>query len=132
MKNIPPKKYAISLYESIKNVDEHKLSDILKSFVGILIKNKDVNKVEKIIKAFRNYYNEQENNLEITVTTAEKIDQNILDMIKNKLSGSLNKEIEIKTGTDEKLIGGMVIKYNDTIIDGSVQRRIELLAETLK
>lgn len=132
MKNIPSKKYAISLYESIKNVEEDKISDILKSFVRILIKNKDVNKVSKIIKAFRDHYNEEENNLEITVTTANKIDQDIIELIKKKLNVSLNKEIEIKTETDEKLIGGMILRYHDTIIDGSVKKRIELLAETFK
>lgn len=132
MKNISSKKYAISLYESIKNVDENKISNILKSFVGILIKNKDINKVGKIIKAFKEYYNEQENNLEITVTTANQIDQDVMELIKKKLNGSLNKEIEIRTETNGELIGGMVMKYNDTIIDGSVKKRIELLAETFK
>ncbi len=132
MKNIPSKKYAISLYESIKNVEEDKVSDILKSFVGILIKNKDIKNADKIIKAFRDYYNKQENNLEITVTTAEQIDQSVVDMISKKLNESLNKDIEIKTETDGTLVGGMIMRYNDTIIDGSVRRRIELLAETLK
>jgi len=132
MKKISPRKYAISLYESLKDVEKDKMPEVIKSFVALLVRNKDLKKADKIIKAFRQYLCEQENILEVSVVAAKPLDDFVKQNIVNQLKSSLNKKIELKEKQDASLIGGAVLKYGDVVVDGSVKRRIELLAESLK
>ena len=132
MRNIPPKKYAISLYESLCDVQKNEISAFIKSFFGLLARNKDIPKADKIVKAFRKFYCEKEGILEVSVTTAETLDNDIKAMVVKQLNGSLNKEIELQAKADKNMIGGIILKYGDTVVDGSVKRRIELLADSLK
>lgn len=132
MRKTTPKKYAISLYESLKDAEKDKITGILKSFIFLLVKNKQLAKADKIIEAFKRYANEQEGLLELSLFSAEKLDACLKDQIIEYLEQSLNKKIEAKDYTDKNLIGGIVLKYGDKVIDGSVKRRIELLAKTLK
>jgi len=131
MKNISVKKYAIALYELVKEEEKDKISEILKSFIRVVIKNKDVNKMDKIIKAYSDYYNEKKNKMEITVITAEEI-QNQLASIQTKLKDNFGKDIEIKSEINPDIIGGIILKYGDNVADGSIKRKVAMLAETLK
>ena len=47
------------------------------------------------------------------------------------LKRKLGREVSITTSTDESLIGGVVIKAGDTIIDGSMKSQLESLALNL-
>jgi len=132
MKHIPPTKYAISLYESLKDVPQDKIPELIKGFVSLLVKNKDISKANKIFKVFKEYYNERENILEVTASTALPLDNSDKKSIIDILKKSFNKEIELTDDVDEKLIGGIVLKYGDFISDGSVKKQIDLLAESLK
>ncbi len=131
MRDIIPKKYAVALYQLIKDADKAKSSEITKSFVATLIKNKDVNKIDKIIDAFSQYYNQQENRIKITITTASEITEQ-LEGIESKLKDNFGKDIELISKVDPKIIGGIILKYGDNVADGSIRRKVQLLAKSLK
>lgn len=132
MRKVSPKKYAISLYESLQVIEKEKIPEVIKSFVALLARNKDLKKADKIIKAFRDYLNEQERILEVSAISAWPLDSQFREEIIKHLTNFLNKEIELKEQTDKSLIGGVVLKYGDVVVDGSVKKRIELLADSLK
>ncbi|MBU0598021.1 ATP synthase F1 subunit delta [Patescibacteria group bacterium] len=132
MKKITPKKYAVSLYEILQEVQDDKVPEVLGNFVKLLVWNKDLSQADKIINVFGKYANEQENILELIITSAKKLDQDVKNNIVKQLASSLNKKIEINELVDPGLIGGAKLQYGDTIIDGSIKRRLELLGESLK
>lgn len=131
MKNISAKKYAVALYELVKDANQAKILETIKSFIRVVIKNKDVKKINKIIRAFADYYNVKEGKMEITITTAEQI-KNQLSSIQKKLKDNFGKDIELKIEIDPTMIGGIILKYGDNVTDGSIRRKVELLAESLK
>lgn len=47
------------------------------------------------------------------------------------LSSALKKNIEVKVVVDPSLMGGIVARVGDTVIDGSVRHRLDKLRETL-
>jgi len=132
MQKITPKQYAISLYESLEGKPKDKISEIIKSFISVIIRNKDVKKADKIISTFRKYLCDQENILEVSVVAAKPLSESVKKNIIDQLKSSLNKTVELKEEQDASLIGGAVLKYGDVIVDGSVKKRIELLADSLK
>ena len=66
------------------------------------------------------------------VTTAVPIDDGQKKMIVDRLEHLIKRKIELSTEVDPKLIGGLVIRVGDRLIDGSVRYHLEQLREGLK
>ena len=47
------------------------------------------------------------------------------------LSQATGKRVEVKVIVDEKVLGGIVARIGDTVIDGTVRHRLEQLKETI-
>ena len=47
------------------------------------------------------------------------------------LSQATGKQVEVKVIVDEKVLGGIVARIGDTVIDGTIRHRLEQLKETI-
>ena len=125
---ITPKQYAISLYESTKKVDKIEIEKRIKKFVDILKRNNDLSLIDKIIEKYYEHYRNEKSISKIEIISNEKINSEIL----NKIIQKFKKQIEIEEKIDGSLVGGMVIKIDDSLlIDGSVKRKLENLKKNL-
>lgn len=125
---ITPKQYAISLYESTKKVDELEIEKRIKKFIDILKRNNNLSLIDKIIEKYYEHYRSEKNISKIEITSNKKIDPEIL----NKIIHKFKKQIEIEEKIDESLIGGMIIKIDDSLlIDGSIKRKLEELKKNI-
>lgn len=52
--------------------------------------------------------------------------------IKDKLENLTGKKVRLTFSLDNRLIGGFLIKIDDTVIDASIKRQLELLKESFK
>lgn len=122
--------YAQALYESLQDTKPKDHDIVIENFVGLLKKNGDLAEYERVIAVFEAYDKEQRGIKEVEITTAHdgKLNKSILDHL-NKLVG---KDREIKHKVDENLIGGVVIRVEDTLIDASTKRQLEDLEQSLR
>jgi F-type H+-transporting ATPase subunit delta len=65
------------------------------------------------------------------VRSAVPLDEALQQRLAEALSKSLNKQIEVKVIVDPSVLGGLVTRVGDTVIDGSIRRRLEQLKESL-
>ena len=125
---ITPKQYAISLYETTKNVDEFKIEKRIKNFVSILKKNNDLSLANKITDEYNKYHRNLKGISKIKITSSNKLNSEIL----NKIIQKFENQIEVEERIDESLINGIVVKIDDDVlIDGSVRRKLEDLKKEL-
>jgi len=125
---ISPKQYAISLYETTKNVDKFKVEKRIKTFVDILKKNNDLSLANKIKDEYNKYHRNQRNISKIEIASNDKLNSETL----NKIIQKFKNQIEVEEKIDKSLVGGIVIKIDDDIlIDGSVKRKLEDLRKEL-
>ena len=125
---ITPKQYAISLYESTFKIDKVQAEQRIGNFIEILRKNNDLSLVDKIIEQYYKYFREQRNISKIEVSSAKKLNPEIL----NKIIQKFNKQIEIEETIDESLIGGIVLRIdNNLLIDSSVKKKLENLKKNI-
>src|SRR4051812_37993208 len=105
--------YAQALYESIQDTKPKDHDQVIENFVDALKRNGDLAEYEAIVKVFEDYDRDQRGIREVEVTTTHdvKTSKGLLDHL-NKLVG---KNIEVKRKVDDKLIGGVVIKVEDTL-----------------
>jgi F-type H+-transporting ATPase subunit delta len=66
------------------------------------------------------------------VRSAVPLDADQRKKLAKALSQATGKRVEVKVIVDPSLIGGVVAKIGDTIIDGSVQRRLQQLREQVR
>lgn len=66
------------------------------------------------------------------VTTAEPIDAATEQAIRERLGTIVGKTVELRLHTDPEIIGGMVARIGDELIDGSVQTRLRRLRARLQ
>jgi F-type H+-transporting ATPase subunit delta len=53
------------------------------------------------------------------------------DKLVTALKTRLGRNVQVSTSVDESLIGGVLVRAGDTVIDGSVRGRLNRLAEQL-
>lgn len=66
------------------------------------------------------------------VRTAVELDDSQRDDLAKALSKATGKKVEVKVILDPSVIGGVVAKVGDTIIDGSIKHRLDKLKEQVR
>lgn len=131
---ITAKQYAQSLYETTMGKKSSQIKVDIKKFVEILVKNNDLNSGEKIVNEFIKVKNKKEGIVESEIVSARKLDNSTVKLLNNyivKLSGA--KKVVLEKSLDKNILGGVVIKYGDKILDGSVKTKLgELRSEMVR
>jgi F-type H+-transporting ATPase subunit delta len=63
------------------------------------------------------------------VRSAVPLDDQMQQRLEQALSESTGKRVEVKVIVDPTVLGGIVARIGDTVIDGTVRRRLEQLKE---
>ena len=65
------------------------------------------------------------------MSTAFPLSDAVVEQLSAALQKRLERQVKLNTTVDEKLIGGVVIRAGDTVIDNSVRGKLNKLAESL-
>jgi F-type H+-transporting ATPase subunit delta len=63
------------------------------------------------------------------VRAAVPLDERLRERLATALSDATGKQVEVKVIVDPNVLGGVVARIGDTVIDGTVRRRLEQLKE---
>ena len=108
------------------------LSPILKSFISLLIEKKRVQNTAEIADYYHKLIDEHANIARAQITAAVQLDENVIQEIAKTLETMTGKHIVVEFQQDANLIGGIVAKIGDVVLDGSVKRQILNFKETMK
>ncbi|MDH4040044.1 MAG: F0F1 ATP synthase subunit delta [Gammaproteobacteria bacterium] len=107
------------------------LSAQVKNFVGILSANKRLALLPQIHELFALYKANRERTVDVEVVSAFELADGIRDRLAAALGRKLERQVNVQTSTDSNLLGGVVIKAGDLVIDGSVRGKLDKLAEAM-
>ncbi len=125
-----PLQYAQALFDAVSETAPKDHNKVLDNFVSVLKENGDLEKYGEIEAAFRQIKLKSEGipEVEITVAREAELNKGLVDEI-NRIAGN---KAEIKKKVDEDLIGGVVVRVDDTLIDASVRTQLHNLNRSLK
>ena len=65
------------------------------------------------------------------VTSAIPLNEDQINRLAQALSTQSGKQVSVKVNVDASILGGIVATIGDTVIDGSIRRRLEQLRQTI-
>ena len=118
--------------ESLKRVLDGQVSDLLLRFILVLNDKGRLGRLSDIAAAFDEMLNERFGRIEVDVFTVEgRLDDAQMSLLADKVRSRLGKEPVFHQYSDPSLLGGLVLRVGDQLIDGSVRGRLRGLRESL-
>ncbi|MBU5293079.1 F0F1 ATP synthase subunit delta [Anaerosalibacter bizertensis] len=108
------------------------VSQELLNFLYVIIDKRRERYIREIDSYYHYLYNEEKNILEATAITAVPMDRKAEDKLKIILSNKLGKNIVLKNVVDKEVVGGVMLKVENKIIDGTVKGQLESIEKNLK
>lgn len=108
-----------------------KLNEGAKNLLSVLAENGRLTLLPEIVVQFELLKAAQENATDVVITSAFPLADAQQEKLSQALKTKLNSDIRISTEVDEALVGGVVIRAGDLVIDGSVRGKLAKLAEAM-
>ena len=103
----------------------------VKNFVVVLADNKRLPLLPEISTQFDLLKANLEKSVDVEVVSAFDLDDATAEKLAGVLGQKLEREVKVSTSTDADLLGGVLIRAGDLVIDGSVRGRLDKLAEAM-
>ncbi len=102
-----------------------------KRLTVLLLERRRLSAISEIYEQYQSLLLKEKGIVIADVTTAVPLDAAGEKMIQQQLSELVGKNVEIRTLVDPAIIGGMVARIEDNLIDGSVSNQLRRLHERL-
>lgn len=107
------------------------VSEPVRNFFAILAEKGRLALLPEISGLFRKFRADLERTVEIDVTAAFELTDEQQQKLAQALSTKLDRQVSLSAQTDQSLIGGVVVRTGDMVIDASVRGKLNRLADTL-
>ncbi len=101
------------------------------NFLKLLIENNRLGLITAITEIFETYKAEDEGSIDVDVSTAFAFTKESKQSFNTTLEKTFGKKINMKIAVDSSLIGGVLVRAGDQVIDGSVRGQLQQLAQRL-
>jgi len=102
------------------------------NFLKVMAENKRLLALPQVLKLFCDFKAEYEKEITVNVTSAVELLAEQKTTLSAALEKRLARKVKLNCEVDAKIISGLVIKAGDTVIDGSIQGKLNRLATTMQ
>jgi len=117
--------------ELLNKVFKGKISPLIMNIMGVLNSKSRLGLLHSITEAYQELLDEQLGKVEVDVTVAHRLNGPELEQVRQRISQALKKDAIVHQYVDEKIIGGMVLRVDDQLIDASVKYQLEAMKRQL-
>lgn len=100
-------------------------------FVKVLIRKRHFRDVAEIQEKFHQLYEAKQGIQEVIVISAVPLPDGTVQKLKAILKKKLAAEIRLEKQTDPKILGGLILRFNGTELNGSFLGRLEKMRQQL-
>jgi F-type H+-transporting ATPase subunit delta len=115
----------------VDRVLKSQASPLLANFLGVLAAHDRLGILDQIAAAYNDLLEELLGKVEVDVTVATRLSADELEQVRQKVSAALKKDAVVHQYVDESIIGGLVLRVQDKLIDASVKSQLETMKRQL-
>lgn len=109
-----------------------KASELLANFLNLLVQKRRADVLPDIAAVFQALVDDERNMCQGTVISASEISKDLNDKIKATLEKITGKQVVVTNEVDPEIIGGIIAKVGDLVMDGSIKTQLKGLEESIK
>jgi F-type H+-transporting ATPase subunit delta len=110
------------LHKAIEGAD-----DLLENFLELLVENHRMPAVFKIRREFDALWDKENRLLPVQIVSAVELDDKTVKQIGDQIAEQTGQKVELSAEVDPDVLGGLVVRVGNTVLDASVRRRLETL-----
>jgi len=107
-------------------------ANLMKNFLRLLLDKNRIGGIQEISAYYSKLTDEISNITRADIITAKPLKKEARDKLALALEGLTAKQVKIEVKEDASLIGGLVVRIGDLVLDGSVKAQLKGLKESLK
>jgi F-type H+-transporting ATPase subunit delta len=100
---------------------------LITNFLELLIENHRMPVLFRIRRAFAALWEEHNRLLPVQVTSAIPLTRDVVSQIGERVGAQTGRRVELTSIVDPEILGGIVLRVGNAILDASVRNRLEQL-----
>jgi F-type H+-transporting ATPase subunit delta len=101
------------------------------NLIGLMLRRGRIQELPRLAAEFRRLDNERQGITQATATSASALTKEEVAALTGRLEDYTGGRVELDVQVDPSLLGGLVVRVGDRLIDGSVRSRLERLRNKL-
>lgn len=110
---------------------EGRVSPLVFNFLGVANRKGRLGMLRQIAIAYADLLEEQMGIVEVDVTVAHRLTPEQADEVRRRVGEALKREVVLHQYIDESLIGGLLIRVGDRLLDASVRAQLQAVRRKL-
>jgi F-type H+-transporting ATPase subunit delta len=111
----------------LDRVLQSRVNPLLGNFLGVLNLHGRLGLLEQIAAAYGDLLEELHGKVEVDVTVAQRLTADELEQVRQRVGSALKKDAVVHQYVDESIVGGLVLRVGDKLIDASVRSQLETM-----
>jgi F-type H+-transporting ATPase subunit delta len=113
-------------------IEKLELSDVMRAFLLLLFDKNRIGHLESINEFYQMLADELKGVARADLVSATELPDETVDKIRTALAERTGKDVVLEVKQDPSLIGGIVTRIGDLVLDGSVKTQLLNMRESLK
>jgi F-type H+-transporting ATPase subunit delta len=101
--------------------------DNLFRFLELLAERHRMPVIFRVRRAFDDLWAEERKRLEVEITSAVELDDDTVESIGKRIEEQTGRDVQLSARVDEDVLGGIVLRVGNMVLDASVRARLERL-----
>jgi F-type H+-transporting ATPase subunit delta len=116
---------------ALERIFKGRVDPLIWNFIGVLNYKNRLGSLGAIIDAYKDLLEDKLGRIEVDLTVAQPLAEDQLATAQQKISAALGKEAVMHTYVDESIIGGVVVRVDDKLIDASVRHQLQAMKQQM-
>ena len=99
----------------------------LVNFLELLAEKHRMPAIFRIRNHLDELWAEENRRLEVRLTSAVPLDDNVVERVGKEIERKTNKQIDLASDVDEDILGGLVLRVGNMVLDASLRAKLERL-----
>ena len=95
------------------------------NFLELLAERHRMPALPRIKREFDTLWAEEHELLEVSVTAAVELDEELVKSIGERIEEQTGRKVELSSNTDPEVLGGLIVRVGNMVLDASVRNRLE-------